>query len=65
MKKFFLLLTLCACLWGLSAQEHPYAHIKGIWEGKLHISDEYSLTTVMVVKENGDSVHVELDSPDQ
>ena len=65
MKRFFLLLTLCACLWGLSAQEHPYAHIKGIWEGKLHINDDYSLTTVMVVKGNGDSVHVELDSPDQ
>ena len=59
------MLTLCACLWGLSAQEHPYAHIKGIWEGKLHINDDYSLTTVMVVKGNGDSVHVELDSPDQ
>ena len=64
-KRFILVLTLCACLLGLSAQEHPYAHIKGIWEGKLHINNDYSLTTVMVVKENGDSVHVELDSPDQ
>lgn len=64
-RRLILALTLCACLLGLSAQEHPYAHIKGIWEGKLHINEQYNLTIVMVVKENGDSVHVELDSPDQ
>lgn len=65
MKKHFLTLILSfIALVGL-AQEHPYAIIKGIWEGKLHISNTYELTTVMVVKENGDSVHVELDSPDQ
>lgn len=65
MKKYFITLLFCGFAFIGLAQQHPYAIIKGIWAGKLHISDSYELTTVMVVKENGDSVHVELDSPDQ
>ena len=45
---------------GLGAQD-----ISGYWEGNLKITSRDSLRFGMFIEQTGDSLHVELDSPDQ
>lgn len=39
--------------------------VAGFWQGMLHISKSDSLTLLLAVKQQGDSLYAELDSPDQ
>lgn len=60
MLRFFL--TVCICLLTFISQAQ---NISGYWEGILHITKHDSLTIGMVVEQQGDSLSVVMDSPDQ
>lgn len=60
-KLFFILLILSLNI----LAQHPYQSIIGNWKGKLKTVSGESITLLVAIIPHGDSVHVELDSPDQ
>lgn len=58
MKKLAALLFLLISITG-------YSQIPGTWKGYMKLSEKDSLALVLVVEQRGDTLHLELDSPDQ
>jgi len=65
MAKKIALILLCGILSLNISAQHPYEPLLGFWKGTLKIMSGDSLSLVMAVLPDGDSVKVELDSPDQ
>ena len=65
MTKKIALILLCGLLILNISAQHSYESLLGFWKGSLKIMSGDSISFVMAVLPDGDSVKVELDSPDQ